>query len=210
MKPSLRSGQLTKWKDDRGFGFIQPVDGSQEVFLHISELKNATRRPQAGDTIYYYAVANQDGKIRACNAFILGARSKSTSSLNYKALSNVNVPSLILEVLLLSILPFIGSIHFAWTTGNPFPFVLYPAMSLATFVLYADDKSRAQRGRWRTSEMTLHLCEIAGGWLGGFVAQRSLRHKNRKSSYQVEFWMIVTLHYVFWLGWLFLYNAQII
>lgn len=46
MQPGLRSGKLTKWKDERGFGFIQPVDGSQEVFLHISEVKDATRRPQ--------------------------------------------------------------------------------------------------------------------------------------------------------------------
>ncbi len=46
MQSGLRSGKLTKWKDERGFGFIQPVDGSQEVFLHISEVKDATRRPQ--------------------------------------------------------------------------------------------------------------------------------------------------------------------
>jgi len=42
MQSGLRSGKLTKWKDERGFGFIQPVDGSQEVFLHISEVKDAT------------------------------------------------------------------------------------------------------------------------------------------------------------------------
>jgi cold shock CspA family protein len=45
-----------------------PVDGSKEVFLHISELKDPTRRPQLGDTIYYYLVA-KDGKDRAYNAF---------------------------------------------------------------------------------------------------------------------------------------------
>ncbi len=55
MQPGLHSGKLTKWKDERGFGFIQPVDGSQEVFLHISEVKDATRRPQEDDTIYYTA-----------------------------------------------------------------------------------------------------------------------------------------------------------
>jgi cold shock CspA family protein len=52
MQPGLRSGKLTKWKEERGFGFIQPVDGSQEVFLHISEVKDATRSPQENDTIY--------------------------------------------------------------------------------------------------------------------------------------------------------------
>ncbi|MCC5615692.1 cold shock domain-containing protein [Nostoc sp. CHAB 5836] len=36
MKPALHKGQLIRWKDDRGFGFIQPDDSSQEVFLHIT------------------------------------------------------------------------------------------------------------------------------------------------------------------------------
>jgi uncharacterized membrane protein YsdA (DUF1294 family)/cold shock CspA family protein len=207
MKLGIRSGQLIKWKDDRGFGFIQPVDGSQEIFLHISEIKDATRRPQVGDTIYYHVVASQDGKFSACNAFILGARSKPTSSSsNNKATSNAasTSPFLVLEVLLLSILPLVGAIHFAWTTSNPLPLIVYPAMSLLTFALYADDKSRAKRGDWRTSEKTLHLCELAGGWLGGFLAQRRLRHKSIKGSYQAVFWAIVAIHYIVWLSWLFL------
>ncbi|MBD2013260.1 DUF1294 domain-containing protein [Microcoleus sp. FACHB-53] len=82
-------------------------------------------------------------------------------------------------------------------------------MSLLTFVLYADDKSRAKRGGWRTSENTLHLCEFAGGWLGGFVAQRRLRHKSSKRSYQAKFWAIVMIHYIVWLIWLFLGNSII-
>lgn len=205
MKPGLRSGQLTKWRDDRGFGFIQPVDGSKEVFLHISELKDSTRRPQVGDTIYYHVVA-ENGKVRACSAFILGARNKSTSSspMNKAASSAVSTATFpALEMSLLSIVPLLGSIHFAWKTTNPLPLILYPVMSLLTFALYADDKSRAQQGKWRTSEKTLHLCELAGGWLGGFVAQRKLRHKNRKASYQNAFWGIVVIHHMLWLGWLF-------
>ncbi|MBD2043269.1 DUF1294 domain-containing protein [Microcoleus sp. FACHB-672] len=205
MKAAFNKGQLTTWKDDRGFGFIQPADGSQEVFLHISELKDSTRRPQVGDTIFYYAIA-EDGKARACNAFILGARSQQTStSSNNKAASNSESksPLPVLQLLLLSILPLAGSLHFLLTTANPLPLILYPAMSLLTFILYADDKSRAKQGKWRTAETTLHLCELAGGWLGGFAAQRRLHHKSRKKSYQFEFWTIVTLHYIFWLGWLF-------
>ena len=173
--------------------------------MHISELKDSIRRPQVGDTIYYYAVA-EDGKARACNAFILGARSKPISiSLSNRAASNgaSTSPFPVMEGLLLSILPLVGSLHFAWTTTNPLPLILYPVMSLLTFALYADDKSRAKQGNWRTSEKTLHLCELAGGWLGGFIAQRKLRHKSSKESYQFEFWSIVTLHYVVWLAWLF-------
>lgn len=208
MQPGLRSGKLTKWKDERGFGFIQPADGSQEVFLHISEVKDATRRPQENDTIYYHCVVDSDGKVRACNAFILGARNKSVSLSNRTKLSDTTTSSFpIVEVLLLSLLPLVGAIHFTWTTRNPIPLVLYPVMSLVTYALYADDKSRAKRKDWRTSEQTLHLCEIAGGWLGGFIAQRTLRHKNQKTSYQAAFWAIVILHHITWLFWLFLGRA---
>lgn len=205
MQSSLRSGKLTKWKDERGFGFIQPVDGSQEVFLHISEVKDATRRPQENDTIYYHCVVDSDGKVRACNAFILGARNKSASLSNRAKLSDTLVSSFpMIEVVLLSLLPLVGAIHFTWMTRNPFPLVLYSVMSLVTYFLYADDKSRVQQNDWRTSEQTLHLCELAGGWLGGFIAQRVLRHKNKKESYQAVFWAIVILHYIAWLFWLFL------
>ena len=75
MKPVLHKGQLTTWKDDRGFGFIAPDDGSKEVFLHISSLKGAGRRPKVGDTILYELTTRADGKVRAFNASIKGAAS---------------------------------------------------------------------------------------------------------------------------------------
>jgi uncharacterized membrane protein YsdA (DUF1294 family)/cold shock CspA family protein len=204
MQPSLHSGKLTKWKDERGFGFIQPIDKSQEVFLHISEVKNATRRPQDNDIIYYHCVVDSDGKSRACNAFILGTRNKSAPLSNHTKSSEVNTSRfLIIEVTMLSLLPLVGAINFMWTTRNPFPLILYPVMSLITYVLYTDDKSRAQRKDWRTSERTLHLCELAGGWLGGFIAQRILHHKSQKKSFQVLFWTIIIIHYVAWVFWLF-------
>lgn len=208
MESGLRKGQLTKWKDERGFGFIQPGDGGKEVFLHISEVKDSTRRPQVGDTIYY-RVVTEAGKIRAYNAFIFGARSRPNSPSvvlgNRSAFNGGDKNSFpIWETLLLSILPLIGSLHFVWVTVNPLPLILYIGMNLVTFAVYANDKSRAKRGAWRISERTMHLCELAGGWLGGFIAQRRLRHKSIKSSYQLVFWAIVALHLAFWVDWLFL------
>ncbi|WP_199303243.1 DUF1294 domain-containing protein [Coleofasciculus sp. FACHB-SPT9] len=83
-------------------------------------------------------------------------------------------------------------------------FILYPVMGFITFVIYAEDKSRARKGQWRIPEVTLHLCELAGGWLGAFIAQQKLRHKSSKASYQGVFWLIVILHMGFWMDWPFL------
>lgn len=70
MKPTLHKGKLTTWKDDRGFGFIQPDNGRKEVFLHISAVKGGGRRPQEGDTILYEQVSESNGKLRAAKASI--------------------------------------------------------------------------------------------------------------------------------------------
>ncbi|MDZ7958262.1 MAG: DUF1294 domain-containing protein [Aulosira sp. DedQUE10] len=209
MKPVLSKGQLIRWKDNRGFGFIQPSDGSEEVFIHITAFKDVNRRPQVGDFIHYQLTVDKNGKVSACNASIKGVTStpipqSSSSSAAKKSKTKpvMKFSSLALKTLLLSLIPGLGSIHLALTTSNLIPLILYPVMSLITFALYADDKSRAKQGRRRVPENTLHLCELTGGWLGGFVAQQTLRHKSSKVSYQVVFWVIAILHIGFWLYWL--------
>lgn len=72
MKPGFQKGQLTTWKDDRSFGFIKPTHGSKEIFIHISALKGASRRPKMGDTIVYQVITQADGKVSASNASIEG------------------------------------------------------------------------------------------------------------------------------------------
>ncbi len=72
MASALRRGKLTVWKDDRGFGFISPVEGGEKVFLHISAAKGASRRPRVGDVISYQITADASGKMRATKAVIQG------------------------------------------------------------------------------------------------------------------------------------------
>jgi cold shock CspA family protein len=72
-------GKLIKWQDDKGYGFIRPNDGNQEIFLHISSLKNASRRPKVGDTIIYELVTEKNGKSRAAQASIQGVNPRTVS-----------------------------------------------------------------------------------------------------------------------------------
>ena len=72
--------------------------------------------------------------------------------------------------------------------------ILYVAASLAAVVSYAADKSAARSGRWRTAERTLHLLALIGGWPGALIAQRAFRHKSRKPSFQIAFFVTVALN----------------
>ena len=76
----------------------------------------------------------------------------------------------------------------------------YGVASILTFAVYGVDKSRAQKQRWRIAEVALHSLEMIGGWPGALIAQRLFRHKNRKVSFQIVFWLIVIAHLTFW-GW---------
>jgi uncharacterized membrane protein YsdA (DUF1294 family) len=69
-------------------------------------------------------------------------------------------------------------------------------VSLATYAVYGADKDSAadKTSKWRAPEKLLHGLELAGGWPGAFLAQRRLRHKCSKLSYQIVFWLIVSVH----------------
>lgn len=207
MNSAWERGKLVKWNDDRGFGFIQPENQSQEIFLHISDIDRAIRAPRVDDIIFYQVVPGKQGKPRASFARIEEATAPKASTKKHTlASSKVKAASgnLSLEIGLLAVLPIIGSIYFAVTQRNPLPLFLYPAMSGIAFILYQEDKSRAQQHRWRIPENTLHLIELCGGWLGAYVAQRLLQHKSSKPSYQFEFCVIVAIHLVGWIIWFIL------
>jgi uncharacterized membrane protein YsdA (DUF1294 family) len=81
-------------------------------------------------------------------------------------------------------------IHFQWLLAYSV------VISLVTYAVYGADKDSAEdrTSRWRAPEKLLHGLEFAGGWPGAFLAQRLLRHKCSKFSYQLVFWAIVFLH----------------
>lgn len=72
MTVTVHKGVLKTWKDDRGFGFIQPDADNKDVFVHISAFKGMARRPVRGDSIFYEIGRDAGGKFKAVNARIEG------------------------------------------------------------------------------------------------------------------------------------------
>jgi cold shock CspA family protein len=58
-------GTLTKWNDDRGFGFIAPAKGDGDLFVHISAFPRDGVRPRVNELISFEIEGGPDGKRRA-------------------------------------------------------------------------------------------------------------------------------------------------
>lgn len=184
-------GKITSWNDEKGYGFIASKSGGKSVFIHINEFSKRHNRPIQGLSVTYSLSKDSRGRICATNVYPENGHKKVTKADKQKVLSIFIISSffsLIVGLFLLSKLPLII-------------LSVYIAVSVLTFGLYAKDKSAAQTGRWRTSESTLHLFSLIGGWPGATIAQSLLRHKSNKFSFRVVYWFTVIVNCGI-LGWL--------
>ena len=177
-------GKITDWKDDKGFGFITPNGGGQRVFIHIKSFSNREQRPVGNEFVTYELSHDTKGRPQASSIAFVG-RQVTPASPSGQA----NAPL----VLTAAFLVFVAGSVFAGKL--PIAVVwIYLVASFVAFVAYALDKSAARNDQWRTQESTLHLFALAGGWPGALAAQRLLRHKSSKQSFQFVFWVTVILN----------------
>lgn len=65
-------GQIKKLVGDKGFGFISPEGGANDVFFHVSSCKNASFDAlREGDTVEFDIVKAEKGP-RADNLRVVG------------------------------------------------------------------------------------------------------------------------------------------
>src|SRR5688572_27250816 len=67
-------GTLTKWNEDRGFGFIAPAQGGDDVFVHISAFPRDVARPRVHELVSFEIESDGDGKRRAVRVQRPGTR----------------------------------------------------------------------------------------------------------------------------------------
>ncbi|MCX5870040.1 MAG: cold shock and DUF1294 domain-containing protein [Deltaproteobacteria bacterium] len=185
-------GKIITWKDEKGFGFIRPDSGGNQVFVHVRSFTNGQRRPVVNDIVTYELKTDAKGRPQAGSVVFLGERVSSAISFVYRNGSLI-VTAVFLAFVAVSVFTGKLPIVILW---------LYLTASAVTFVVYAFDKSAAKNDRWRTQECTLHFFALIGGWPCALSAQRLLRHKSKKQTFQIVFWVTVVLNCGA-LGWLF-------
>lgn len=74
-------------------------------------------------------------------------------------------------------------------------------MSIVTFILYAADKRKAEKGKWRIRESTLILFSFLGGSVGAMFGMFSLRHKTKHVKFLVLVPLSLLIHVAI-LAWL--------
>ncbi len=184
-------GTLKTWHDERGFGFIEPSQGGQEIFVHVKAFRAQGVRPELNQRVSFEVEIGPQGKKRARNVEPVrqltrrnGPRPAPTAQRGGATL--FAVPGFVVLYFGVSLL---------WRLPLVFA-AIYAGLSLLTFMAYALDKSAARENAWRTPESTLHLLALAGGWPGALLAQQWLRHKSVKAEFRTVFWATVVLNVV--------------
>ncbi len=72
-------GTLKSWNAERGFGFITPRTGGQDIFVHISALPRDGRTPREGESLSFEVETTPEGKKRAVRVYRPGATSASAA-----------------------------------------------------------------------------------------------------------------------------------
>lgn len=183
-RPAPRyQGRITSWKDEQGFGFIAPNGGGPAVFVHISAFGNRGARPANDDIVTYHLGANEKGP-RAEQVVLMraGVREQASRKRTSGALLTATL--------------FFGFLGLCYLLEKlPLAMIgVYVLLSAVTCLVYAADKSAARQATRRTREDNLHLLALLGGWPGAMVAQQVLRHKSKKTSFRVTFWMTVIVN----------------
>ena len=200
-------GEIVRWQDDKGFGFIRSPKLSKDVFCHIRAYRASGKRPRVGERVVFVLEQNREGKLQAVQVqewqFVRQKQVRQRRRQEQQAAFESGRTAKLLMVAavyaVLAVLIFMGKLPTA--VG-----LWYAGLGVLTFLFYWKDKRAAQQGGWRTPEKTLHLLSLLGGWPAAWLAQVYLRHKSQKTEFRVVYYVtavgnLALLAYVAKNGW---------
>ena len=187
----MQSGTISKWNDEKGFGFINPKSGGKTIFAHINDYSRIHKPPEKGLEVNYFISTDPKGRRCAVEVRPIKGHKNNAREFKQKTFSIVLFSS------------FACVLYFLLNSNLIPPVIIgvYGVMSAIAFAMYVKDKNAAEWGSWRTQESTLHMLALLGGWPGAAIAQSFLRHKSKKLSFRVTYWMTVIINCGA-LGWL--------
>lgn len=180
-------GRLISWNDERGFGFIAPDGGGQDVFVHASAFAKEGRHIEVGGDYEFDLDIGKDGRPKAKRvAYIVPPKSQPSSISQFLQRG----PRFLVILAFLFIVVAISTVQ----PISPNWLIIYGVASIACFAGYGLDKAAASQKQWRVSETILLLIGLVGGWPGAIFAQEIFRHKTQKKTFRRLFWMTVAIN----------------
>lgn len=92
-KPIKKTGIVSWYKKDKGYGFIKPDDNSKEVFFHYKELKKINLETIESETKISFTTKEENNKIQACNIKIQKTPTSKVDNIKNTAIRVLNVLS---------------------------------------------------------------------------------------------------------------------
>ena len=180
-------GRLVNWNDERGFGFITPLEGGSDVFVHASAFVKEGRHIEIGHEYEFDIEIGKDGRPKA-KRIVTVVESKTRPSLLSAVLHRgprfLVIPAFLFIVVAIAT---VKSVPASWL-------IVYGVASVACFAGYGLDKRAAHRKEWRVSETILLMVGLVGGWPGAIIGQEVFRHKTQKVAFRTLFWMSVAIN----------------
>ena len=166
-------GYVIHFNEEKGYGFIGSDDYEENIFVHITQVKNADELSR-GQAV----------------KFDIEKTKKGLAAINVTAGKKQYSPYLIFGLISLC------STLAIFTYANQHLQILIAyllAINSTTFTLYGYDKFISSTDKLRVPELNLQTLALLGGSPAALMAQKIFRHKTIKGSFQIVYWLIVTL-----------------
>lgn len=166
-------GKINQWKDEKGFGFIVPDDGTEKVFFHISTVKSDARRPQVGDVVIYETTRDSQNRLKARAVSIEDVAKNSKPQNKYRS-NKIEPPKkhifdYALIFVLLASLTVVGVVFFkSQQIEDAIPSGI-PALVAIVFLSRQRKPKDKNFGCSRCNKITEHDARTIKAWNNGFL-----------------------------------------